>query len=540
MSGFDNEVVYARGMRLQASTAQDILLMQATATDVSRINHVGNPNGSVSANPSSLCHDPVSGTIYFKETGTGNTGWAPIGTVTNDYHDSRFIVSAGGAADGANYTTIASAISAAVSAGGVQNIAIQPGTYTEDLTLQPNINLVAYDASAFTPTVTIKGKATFTQAGSVCLSGIYLQTNSDYFLVVSGSAASKVVLNNCYLDCLNNTGISYTSSDTGSKITLFNCLGNLATTGIAVIISSGAGMPGSGLAGILIKNCKFSNTGGSTTANSTSACIARIQNSMFENPFNSSSTGAVSIQHSIIACINLNTTAVTTSGTTISEISNSQVNSGSASAVSIGAGTTMQMYESTVNSSNTNALTGAGTLQISEVSFTGSSSGVNVTTVNASPVGIASLQFLTATGTTGSSVSKSMNYYEEGTWTPTLNGATPGTTTYTSQNGYYTRIGNMVFVCGTIVLTAATGTGNAQIGALPFTVKNQTNGTFRGNVLVNASGWAWPASTTTCSLVFTINNTTATIACFGNGVGSNSLQMTNASATFTFSGCYQV
>jgi hypothetical protein len=79
MAGFDNEVLYASGIRLEPSDAQAIQLMQLTATDVSRINYTGDPEGAVSANPSSLSHDPVSGVIYQKVSGTGNTGWAAMG-----------------------------------------------------------------------------------------------------------------------------------------------------------------------------------------------------------------------------------------------------------------------------------------------------------------------------------------------------------------------------------------------------------------------------------------------------------------------------
>lgn len=78
MAGFDNEVLYCRGERLEESTAQDIMLMQLQSTDVSRINNTGNPEGAVSANPSSFCHDPVSGNVYVKASGTGNTGWIAI------------------------------------------------------------------------------------------------------------------------------------------------------------------------------------------------------------------------------------------------------------------------------------------------------------------------------------------------------------------------------------------------------------------------------------------------------------------------------
>ncbi len=78
MSGFDNEVMYATGERLEPSSSIAISIMQATSSDVSRINYVGDPNGSVSANPSSLSHDPVSGEVWVKKTGTGNTGWSQV------------------------------------------------------------------------------------------------------------------------------------------------------------------------------------------------------------------------------------------------------------------------------------------------------------------------------------------------------------------------------------------------------------------------------------------------------------------------------
>lgn len=62
-----------------------------------------------------------------------------------------------------------------------------------------------------------------------------------------------------------------------------------------------------------------------------------------------------------------------------------------------------------------------------------------------------------------------LDWYEEGTFTPTLVGTTTaGAATYTVQTGRYTRKGNRV--SGNIVLiwTAHTGTGNMQINGLPF------------------------------------------------------------------------
>ncbi len=83
MSGFDNEVMYASGERLESSTTQAIALMQKTATDVSIINYTGNPEGLISANPASLCHVPSTGALYKKNSGTGNTGWNAIQSGSN-------------------------------------------------------------------------------------------------------------------------------------------------------------------------------------------------------------------------------------------------------------------------------------------------------------------------------------------------------------------------------------------------------------------------------------------------------------------------
>lgn len=58
---------------------------------------------------------------------------------------------------------------------------------------------------------------------------------------------------------------------------------------------------------------------------------------------------------------------------------------------------------------------------------------------------------------------------DSGTFTPTMTGATTaGTTTYATQVGMYTRIGNRVFFNLQVQWTAATGTGQILIGGLPF------------------------------------------------------------------------
>jgi hypothetical protein len=75
MSGFDNEVMFATGERLEPSSANDIITMQKGTNSVSDVNYIGDPNSNVSANPSSLSHDPSSGFLWLKVSGTGTTVW---------------------------------------------------------------------------------------------------------------------------------------------------------------------------------------------------------------------------------------------------------------------------------------------------------------------------------------------------------------------------------------------------------------------------------------------------------------------------------
>lgn len=66
--------------------------------------------------------------------------------------------------------------------------------------------------------------------------------------------------------------------------------------------------------------------------------------------------------------------------------------------------------------------------------------------------------------------------YEEGTWSPGLSPATGSFTTLTfaSANGYYRKVGNMVYVCGYFwtvgAITVGTASGQLRITGLPYTV----------------------------------------------------------------------
>ena len=78
------------------------------------------------------------------------------------------------------------------------------------------------------------------------------------------------------------------------------------------------------------------------------------------------------------------------------------------------------------------------------------------------------------TATPGTGTSELLADYEEGDWTPTIafGGASVGQS-YAIQNGFYTKVGNIVTATGRMAFVAkGSSTGNVTITGLPFTVVN--------------------------------------------------------------------
>ena len=305
------------------------------------------------------------------------------------YGNAQFIVSA--TAGQGDYTTIAAALAAASSG---QTIFIRSGTYTENPTLKAGVNLVAWDADATTQNVIINGTCTFTGAGTVSISGICLQTNSSYALTVSGSSASVVYLSNCYINCSNNTGIDFTSSSGSSAIYVNNSKANLGTTGIGLFTNSSSGI-------LQFQNGILSNSGASTTASTVSTGLTQFIECAISFPCSTSSTGNITYLYCNVNTSSTNTTCLTTAGTGISQANYTDFGSGTASALSIGSGTQLTVSDTiSVNSSNTDAITGAGTILYGLISYPGTSSVNNVTTQTTltSEIGALEIPSLSADG----------------------------------------------------------------------------------------------------------------------------------------------
>ena len=92
---------------------------------------------------------------------------------------------------------------------------------------------------------------------------------------------------------------------------------------------------------------------------------------------------------------------------------------------------------------------------------------------------------------------RTLNWYEQGVFTPVLVGQTTGgTQTYSTQSGKFTRIGNKVFFAISIDLSAfdATTLGNLKITGLPYAAKAATNDYYiipASGTMTLSAGYTW-------------------------------------------------
>lgn len=371
MAGFDNEVMFSSGERLEEVTALSQLLLQEAATDVGRVSYVGSPEGVISANPSSMSHNPMTGDIYYKVSGVGNTGWSllSVGNIAT----ANYIVDPLGVLS--NYTTIASAIAAASLAGG-GTIAIKPGAYTENLTLGAGINLCTFTSEAVTDRVIIIGKCTATFAGSASYAGIEFRTNGDYCLELTGSNATTLWFDSCKILANNNTAMNINNTNAALRFT--TSILNSNSNNLLFTITSVSGI-----------DFRYSTLNSGTAVNTIADGPLNFFNCRCQSvSITTSATGYVNSLNTNWDNSLANLISLTLAGTGYNLFHNSQSFNGTAKSITAGAGTSLEACNSVFTSSNADVIDGAGTIYMANLSFPGSSSTVSVTTQNSLNAGI--------------------------------------------------------------------------------------------------------------------------------------------------------
>lgn len=336
------------------------------------------------------------------------------------------------------YSTIQAAITDAPSG---TTIFIRPGTYTENLTLKGGQNLVT-DGSADTrdtsPLVTVIGTHTIPATGAnITIDGIRFDNNGNYCF--TRGSGPTLTLTNCFINANNFTAIN----STGGDIFFQSCTcTNEGAANNFFTVNGGT---------LWFDNCSLNNSGNSTVASTVQSGSVYLNDCDVDFIINPGSGGyiqAFESQFGFVYSPFRNFTWITTSGTgsEISKLFNCVFYSGTASAISVGANSTVEGYNLVVNSSNTNAITGAGTFKSNIVTFTGSSTLINTTTVT--PI---------STG-------------PKNTFTPTIQfgGASVGIT-YLAQSGIYCVVGNtLVFQIYVELTNKGSSVGNATVVGLPY------------------------------------------------------------------------
>jgi hypothetical protein len=142
------------------------------------------------------------------------------------------------------------------------------------------------------------------------------------------------------------------------------------------------------------------------------------------------------------------------------------------------------------------------------------------------------IDFSANTGAPGMT-SELLNWYEKGTFTPTIGGATvAGVQTYAIQTGFYTRIGDRVYFNLRIVLSAkdAATSGLLIIAGLPFT-SNATASNFSAAAVSNAGTFDLTLLYTQISAEVQNNGTNIYLGQIGDNVAFSLLTDTALTAT---------
>lgn len=114
------------------------------------------------------------------------------------------------------------------------------------------------------------------------------------------------------------------------------------------------------------------------------------------------------------------------------------------------------------------------------------------------------IDFSANTGAAGET-SALLNWYEEGTWTPT-DGSGAGLT-FTSPTGRYTRIGRAVHIICSVTYPSTASADSAIIAGLPFTTASPEGGMFLRYTDLASLAYVFPILTTSIN-VYTASGTT--------------------------------
>lgn len=377
------------GNLLTLSDNQNVVVNPNLSTGNIQLTGQLNENGtSVPSTFQTIVSNPVNNSINFNPM-------SPARWVVDPLSTSPFGVNG-------THSTISSAIASASSGDTI--LLLSGAVYTENINLDlfavgvggtPTLNICGLPGDS-NNTVVVSGKWTCTSSKLVTISNVDFLTNADFFLSITGGAPTQINIDNSFLNCVNNTGINFASSNANAELQITKCRGNVATTGITPFVSSSAGT-------LALVDVYINNSGGSTTPSTCSAGVLNIQNTILTTAVTFSGTSAGTWEHTDINMGTLNIPCLILGGSGIQSFIYCRFLTGTASAVSISTAAIFDYCE--IGSSNTNAITGTGSIFIGFITFVSSSSKINGTLTLAflnTAIGNVVYGTISATGVLGS------------------------------------------------------------------------------------------------------------------------------------------
>ena len=291
------------------------------------------------------------------------------------------------------------AANAAASSG--DTIFIRPGTYTEDWTAKAGVGYFAMPGMELSAQTVLKGKITAAFAGTAVFGGLWFETNADDILAITGTAETILRFDNCYFNLTDGDLVTSTTTDTGSFLEFNYCHATITDTGLTYfILDHGT---------IYIRWSRFFNDSLSTTASvGNNDSSVSIHYSHFQVPINTTGTSSCGLRYVTMLQGGSNTTVLDMSGTGSHEVVDCIIESGTAVAINIDAGTTVSLNNTVIDSTNANPIDGTGTVQLSNVVWKGTGSGVGTSAITSRKTLLG-----LARATYGSTTSAAFGYFDD-------------------------------------------------------------------------------------------------------------------------------
>jgi hypothetical protein len=302
----------------------------------------------------------LSGVSFTNNSNISGSLTVQSGVIKGGNFISQYVVDATG--ESGAYKTVQAAINAANSAGG-DDIFLQPGIYTENLTLFDNVNIIGTTIEG----CEIIGTHTPSVSGDIQFHNLTLSSATDIFNS-SAAGTTQIIVTYSITNCTN-----------GYLFNLPNWTGVLDVSQSGSVGTQDGFINNTGGATIVVHSSRI---GDGTKVGTASNGTITFFSSEIENPLTigGTATASITMGNTFLGTLSI-------AGSASVNISDSSFLTGSNAAINHTSSNALDVQTCTIESSNNPAITGTGTglLSLSGIDFTNNSNVAGTLTLNTTP-----------------------------------------------------------------------------------------------------------------------------------------------------------